>query len=604
MKKWRENTRKVMHFLFPGLLKPLDHYLLTHHPLVWRTRVHYFFFYFALLGNMAAWYWGHSMEFDLQDLPNISSISRVVVYLQVLGLLILSAWAFGQYQRPLDISLRRYLPLTFVLYVFCIFSLSFSTIVVYQSLMPRIAALVPDAGFEASYQLHAANDFWLSSDDPSHRAAFEKNKTQITEDLILFDALPPSAAPTLEFGVHKNLNGLTYEVVNEHRVRIDEDWFGNKIKQVKDAKDFRIKGPYYEYSNYWRLLLGISLFFGLLLALRVHFNAFFLRKEAALRQFFQPSKKQPLVQNTSISKMEGWLITRQPYIWSTKLHKLLKILLRMIPIVILIDVLTFLLTGDPLFLGIFFKEAPPPGEGFQWLKWETFGFALGAVLFSLIFGLLWSFQQHRRKELPPRFWDNIVLLLIYYVIACAFYLGVNSLILLTNFADTRDLEFTFFFMPYLGIIIAGIIYLSKFINRRRAMLWIPVLGFVIVSLLFLLYNTLMEDMSADGLDGGNEALFTLAYIPGCLLLLYGLCWVFYRQNLILPMLVMAATYLIGSSSIGAFAFLVSIGTLFNGGNEELFAIPFFLFVFPVFTIFLFIPMIKLLLRKKMMPAAE
>ncbi len=37
-----------------NLLKKIDHYLLTNHPILWRTKVHYFVLFSLILGNIAA----------------------------------------------------------------------------------------------------------------------------------------------------------------------------------------------------------------------------------------------------------------------------------------------------------------------------------------------------------------------------------------------------------------------------------------------------------------------------------------------------------------------------------------------------------------------
>ncbi len=49
-----------------NLLKKIDHYLLTNHPILWRTKVHYFVLFSLVLGNMAAAFTGMLLE-DSKD---------------------------------------------------------------------------------------------------------------------------------------------------------------------------------------------------------------------------------------------------------------------------------------------------------------------------------------------------------------------------------------------------------------------------------------------------------------------------------------------------------------------------------------------------------
>jgi len=47
-----------------NFLKKIDHYLLTNHPVLWRTKVHYFVLFSLILGNIAAMFIGELLDDD------------------------------------------------------------------------------------------------------------------------------------------------------------------------------------------------------------------------------------------------------------------------------------------------------------------------------------------------------------------------------------------------------------------------------------------------------------------------------------------------------------------------------------------------------------
>lgn len=111
-----------MNKLVPGFLKRIDHHLLTNHPLVWRTRVHYFLFYGLLVGNLLAYLLPLSGIGVLGIIPTENEIfGGLIAGLVFCGFLALF-WGFDQQRFPIQPqTLKGYLK-TMVLYTLCVFA--------------------------------------------------------------------------------------------------------------------------------------------------------------------------------------------------------------------------------------------------------------------------------------------------------------------------------------------------------------------------------------------------------------------------------------------------------------------------------------------------
>ena len=92
---------QVPRHIIPGFLRRIDHYLLVHLPLVWRTRIHYFAFFSLILGNVLLFLLGSWYPVSQGNVPTVEQVNTLVAGFRLLGAMILLAWAYVQYCIPM-----------------------------------------------------------------------------------------------------------------------------------------------------------------------------------------------------------------------------------------------------------------------------------------------------------------------------------------------------------------------------------------------------------------------------------------------------------------------------------------------------------------------
>ncbi len=120
-----------------NFFKEINHYLLTNHPILWRTKVHYFVLFSLILGNAAAFSLGYFpiKWFGAIDLGFIPVGIWVVIAFGIL------AWLVSQVRNKIKQYRFRDELLTYLIYVFCTMSLLGNLILFEQTVVHTTARL-------------------------------------------------------------------------------------------------------------------------------------------------------------------------------------------------------------------------------------------------------------------------------------------------------------------------------------------------------------------------------------------------------------------------------------------------------------------------------
>lgn len=139
--------------MYPRFLKKLDHYLLTHYPVVWKSRIHVFGFFSLIIGNVLALFAGSLYPISKTNVLTVSGYTSLQVFTVVLLAFIGLAYILLQRRFPLEqVSVWRRV-LIIPLYAICFTSVVMNVSVFQHTLVSRIANVVPDADFKEDARL-------------------------------------------------------------------------------------------------------------------------------------------------------------------------------------------------------------------------------------------------------------------------------------------------------------------------------------------------------------------------------------------------------------------------------------------------------------------
>lgn len=133
--------------IYPRFLKKMDHYLLTHYPVVWKSRIHIFGFFSLIMGNLLALAAGYLYPISKTNVLTISSYSSIQLILVVLLAFIVLGYILVQRRFPLEQTSVWRRVLIIPLYVFCFTSVVMNVSVFQHTLVARTANVVPNIEF-------------------------------------------------------------------------------------------------------------------------------------------------------------------------------------------------------------------------------------------------------------------------------------------------------------------------------------------------------------------------------------------------------------------------------------------------------------------------
>lgn len=233
--------------LLPDFLKRIDHYLLTTHPLVWRTRVHYFLF-FGLIGNMLAILLPTLFITVLDTFPLENTFYGFLITGMGLSGFLLLFWGFDQHRFPNRSKSFKEVLTTVSLYAVCVLSVG-SIFLTGSYTAVRQIAVKGAPGTAASYQQ------FLNDNGVISYSYYEKlTSNPLTKEQTI------KAREILDFfNVEYSLN-VTDDTPNQI-VLTDTYLFNRRVDCYRNAQNFYYKGQSKIRTHFYEIfdvqLLGI-----------------------------------------------------------------------------------------------------------------------------------------------------------------------------------------------------------------------------------------------------------------------------------------------------------------------------------------------------------
>lgn len=317
-----QHPRLFHRLLIPAPLRRLDRYLLINHPLLWRTKVHYFAWFSLLIGNGALFVLGKLVPLESANVPTAEQIDTAVATLRILSGMVLLYWCYVQYRLALEeLRLRHYL-LIGAMYALCFLSVLANPLSLVVPLVQRIATLVPDAAFEQEYAVHERYGFWCCHPEITPEIV-ERNDSAIIAGLRkygfeggrdLFEASSYCKS-------REDRTCLAFRTVSGEIAPL---LFRERLQSIHAAKRFDdATGLYFErYVRPWPSLVLVSSMLGAALVLAVY-------PASARRRRYGRERDRPLLpqlrlpQPSRLQRLDLYLRTHRPLVWSVRIHSFL-----------------------------------------------------------------------------------------------------------------------------------------------------------------------------------------------------------------------------------------------------------------------------------------
>ena len=162
------NLRK---YLVPSFLKRLDHTLLTHQPVIWRTKIHYFIFY-VLIVNILLFAIGALLPinswafyYDSEKLDKHQGFA--FTFIALLALLMLIFWWNHLSRFKIRIVKAKDIVLEWCIYLVCVFMLITSVFMFELGVLYNEAYLAPKK-IDETYSYLKAHDYFRMTYVPHH----------------------------------------------------------------------------------------------------------------------------------------------------------------------------------------------------------------------------------------------------------------------------------------------------------------------------------------------------------------------------------------------------------------------------------------------------
>lgn len=447
----------LMRHSIPGFLRRLDRWLLLQHPLVWRTRVHYFVWFSLILGNPLLFAAGWVYPVSRTSVPTAAALDTLVTWLQLLGALILALWTLAQARAPLpELRARDYL-VTYGLYAACILMILLNSFVFVWSLVYRIADVTPDQAFTEEYAFHARYNFWCFHPDID-QALVDRHRQAIEDSLRRYGLDGNLSVRPQSYGYDDIIPCLRYdyELLSYN--------LGAVLSSIQHAKRFRDSdGLYYE-----RYVLSIPVYLvaGVLLSglmLLSSTNPGIRNRHLGRGEGFRSMWRIRLRRPGFIQRLDRRLLIRRPLLQTTRLHLFLPYLFLVYGTLVLAVLLGGLRLGfgDMHLIEIVERVAEKD------LLWVLTLLGLLAIPPAI-----WGLWQARASLDEPTIGGNQRALLLYYL--AAFWPQVLVLFLLWSMdlilGSTHNIIEMIILAGISAFYVVGLVFLGKYLRARLVLI--------------------------------------------------------------------------------------------------------------------------------------
>jgi hypothetical protein len=324
--------RYVVRRLSPAALERFDKWLRLHHPLVWRTRIHWIIWWIVVPST--AWFaivfLGPRPTADILNGPALLTYGTMFAFSLSCGGVAL--WSSKQIKTPLGErrwASRVSVTLTNTGIVAALFLPLWITIL---PLTHLVAHSVPSAAFYEELQFHREHDYWRCLDHGKGYAVISENRQRLDASLALFgmrtrgELAPERCSPETDQGVTRwtlqTWNTGSSEKRNpndteELQRRLEAIAYSKQLWQEHDGRLFDVLA-----NDYVKLVFMIAMGVSMLLVARdtprYIIDRFLARYVPYGR--IEPSRLHPRLMPAWLAKLDRHLLLRRPVFWATRAH--------------------------------------------------------------------------------------------------------------------------------------------------------------------------------------------------------------------------------------------------------------------------------------------
>ncbi|MEM1215586.1 MAG: hypothetical protein AAGJ82_07875, partial [Bacteroidota bacterium] len=446
----------------PGqLFKRLDHWLRVNHPLVWRSRVHYFLVFSLVLGTPFFYFLGSLLPVNLADVMPVASVFGIVYLFLALIIGVFGLWVYWQLRVPIN---EQSFKSNFVLWglgaigMLCLYVNAASF---FQPLLKNTATVIANDALAADMALGQQYNFWHC--DPSLTDnRLEREKPMLIPLLEKYGLFPPGTELTLFQEPAGNTFLEDEGTVDPSKDKVyfcadlsvcvlafvppaDEDNIapddlpdistpaGLQLRQKMEA--IQVAKQYVGASAgvYKRVFSGSSgLVFSLLLSalgLLLTYPRYALRRGFAGRFQGVASPLSHWSYKRLVAKLDHYFLTNYPILWTTQFHTNV--------------IRSIWISG--LLLGFYFLLPFDLASYLNELLNSVIVFLLFVFIALLLLSFYWLKQQSKTRVVPDRIPANLLLVFSYFLLVNL--IPIISLFVWTTLASNVDetvLLITFF----------------------------------------------------------------------------------------------------------------------------------------------------------------